>query len=212
MLGITGFWVFLMTGIIINITPGTDTIYIMSRSVSQGRLAGVYSVLGVSTGVLFHTMLSAFGLSIILTQSVVLFTAIKVIGAAYLIYLGLRMLWQKGSAFNKKVPQSELLPLRKIYIQGVMSNVLNPKVALFFISLLPQFVAADNPYGPIPFLILGFAFTITGTIWCLIIAYFSSIATTKLRENPRIENVMNKVTGIIFVGLGISLFQTKATS
>ncbi|ALC80543.1 MULTISPECIES: LysE family translocator [Bacillus] len=212
MLGITSFWLFLITGIILNITPGTDTIYIMSRSISQGKLAGVYSVLGVSTGVLVHTMLAAFGLSIILTQSVLLFTAIKLIGAAYLIYLGIRMLWQKGSALSKEIPTKEHLSFRKIYMQGVMSNVLNPKVALFFISLLPQFVATDNPYGPIPFLILGLTISITGTVWCLFIAYFSSFATTKLRENPKIESMMNKLTGIVFIGLGISLMKTKSAS
>ncbi|KYD23928.1 hypothetical protein B4110_3833 [Parageobacillus toebii] len=136
--------------ILMNLTPGTDTMYIISRSISQGRKAGVYSVLGISTGSFIHTLLAAFGLSIILKQSIVLFTAIKIIGAAYLICLGIKMLFQK-SPLTFEPSALQHLELRKIYMQGVITNVTNPKVALFFISFLPQFIITDNPYGPIPF-------------------------------------------------------------
>lgn len=133
-----------------NITPGTDTMYIVSRSVSQGRKAGIYSVLGIATGSLVHTFLAAFGLSVILTTSVVLFTAIKIIGAAYLIYLGVRMLLQKSSDLILK--DTENMSLKKIYTQGLLTNVTNPKVALFFISFLLQFVSENNTYGPLLFI------------------------------------------------------------
>jgi len=186
-----------------NLTPGTDTMYIISRSISQGRKAGVYSVLGISTGSFIHTLLAAFGLSIILKQSILLFTAIKIMGAAYLIYLGIKMLFQK-SPLTFEPSALKHLELRKIYMQGVITNVTNPKVALFFISFLPQFIVTDNPYGLIPFII-------TGTLWCLIVAYFASFATKKLRENTRIADLLNKLTGIVFIGLGIKLFQTKAS-
>ncbi|MEJ9151965.1 LysE family translocator [Bacillus smithii] len=210
MFGITGYGIYLLTSLLLNVTPGTDTMYIISRSTSQGRKAGYYSVLGISTGAFIHTLLAAFGLSIILAKSIVLFTAIKLIGAAYLIYLGIRMLRQK-SPLNFESSALQNMELKKIYMQGVLTNVTNPKVALFFISFLPQFIRPDNPYGPVPFILLGISFIMTGTIWCFIIAYFASFATKKLRENAKIADLLNKLTGIVFIGLGIKLFQTKAS-
>lgn len=209
MLGITSFGLFLSTAFLMNITPGTDTMYIVSKSVSQGRKAGIYSVLGISTGSLVHTFLAAIGLSVILTTSVVLFTAIKIIGAAYLIYLGVKMLVQ--SSLNMKISATKDLSLKKIYMQGLITNITNPKVALFFISFLPQFIVADNTYGSVPFIILGLSFVIMGTIWCLLVVNFSSYVTKTLRNNSKIEYILNKITGIIFIGLGIKLFQTKAS-
>lgn len=192
-----------------NITPGTDTMYIVSRSISQGKKAGIYSVLGVSTGSLLHTFLAAIGLSVILTTSVVLFTVVKIIGAGYLVYLGIRMLIQKSSNFQFKETKS--MSIKKIYTQGLLTNVTNPKVALFFISFLPQFISGDNSYGPLPFIILGLTFVVMGTVWCLVVAIFASFATKKLRNNPKVEFILNKITGVIFIGLGIKLFQTKAS-
>ncbi|KAA0546623.1 LysE family translocator [Bacillus sp. BGMRC 2118] len=209
MMGIINFEVFLLTAIMLNITPGTDTMYIISRSVSQGSLAGVYSALGITVGSVIHTMLAAFGLSIILMQSAFLFNIIKVIGAIYLAYLGIKMLQNKNP--NKK---QELLPMldhKKIFLQGILTNVLNPKVALFFLAFLPQFIQV-HPSGvnPLPFMILGLTFTITGGIWCTVVAVFSSIATNKLRGNSKAGSLLNKLTGIVFITMGIKLLQTKS--
>lgn len=192
-----------------NITPGTDTMYIVSRSVSQGKKAGIYSVLGISTGSLVHTFLAAINLSVILTTSVVLFTVVKIIGAGYLVYLGVRMIMQKSS--NLKLKDIKSMPFKKIYTQGLLTNVTNPKVALFFISFLPQFISGDNSYGPLFFIILGLTFVLTGTVWCLLVAIFASFATKKLRNNSKVEFILNKITGVIFIGLGLKLFQTKAS-
>lgn len=192
-----------------NVTPGTDTMYIVGRSISQGKKAGIYSVLGISTGALVHTFLAAIGLSAILATSAILFTVVKIIGAGYLIYLGIRMLIQKSSSFHIKDTKS--MSIKKIYTQGLLTNVTNPKVALFFISFLPQFISVDNSYGPLPFILLGLTFVMTGTVWCLTVAIFASFATKKLRNNPKIEFILNKLTGVIFIGLGIKLVQTKAS-
>lgn len=209
MVGITSFGLFLLTAFLMNITPGTDTMYIVSRSVSQGKKAGIYSVLGISTGSLVHTFLAAIGLSVIFTTSVVLFTVVKIIGAGYLVYLGVRMIMQKSS--NLKLKDIKSMPFKKIYTQGLLTNVTNPKVALFFISFLPQFISGDNSYGPLPFIILGLTFVLTGTVWCLLVAIFASFATKKLRNNSKVEFILNKITGVIFIGLGLKLFQTKAS-
>ncbi|HDR7798491.1 TPA: LysE family translocator [Bacillus tropicus] len=207
MYGIINYEVFLLTGILLNLIPGADTMYIVGRSVSQGRKAGVYSVFGIITGSLVHTLLVAFGLSIILTKSVVLFNTIKVIGVIYLVYLGIKMILDKTNiAFQAP---SNKLNIRKIYLQGLLTSLTNPKVSLFFIAFLPQFIDTKAS-GPIPFIILGITFTVTGLLWCLFVAYFSSYVTKKLRGNQKVGMILNKVTGLIFIGMGLKLLQTKA--
>ncbi|MED2182109.1 homoserine lactone transporter [Bacillus wiedmannii] len=207
MYGIINYEVFLLTGILLNLIPGADTMYIVGRSISQGRKAGVYSVFGIITGSLVHTLLVAFGLSIILTKSIVLFNTIKVIGVIYLVYLGIKMILDKTNvAFQAS---SNKLNIRKIYVQGLLTSLTNPKVSLFFIAFLPQFIDTKAS-GPIPFIILGLTFTVTGLLWCLFVAYFSSYVTKKLRGNQKVGMILNKITGLIFIGMGLKLLQTKA--
>ncbi|MGG0300887.1 LysE family translocator [Bacillus albus] len=207
MYGIINYEVFLLTGILLNLIPGADTMYIVGRSISQGRKAGVYSVFGIITGSLVHTLLVAFGLSIILTKSIVLFNTIKVIGVIYLVYLGIKMIFDKTNvAFQAS---SNKLNIRKIYIQGLLTSLTNPKVSLFFIAFLPQFIDTKAS-GPMPFIILGLTFTVTGLLWCLFVAYFSSYVTKKLRGNQKVGMILNKITGLIFIGMGLKLLQTKA--
>lgn len=207
MYGIINYEVFLLTGILLNLIPGADTMYIVGRSISQGRKAGVYSVFGIITGSLVHTLLVAFGLSIILKKSIVLFNTIKVIGVIYLVYLGIKMILDKTNvAFQAS---SNKLNIRKIYIQGLLTSLTNPKVSLFFIAFLPQFIDTKAS-GPMPFIILGLTFTVTGLLWCLFVAYFSSYVTKKLRGNQKVGMILNKITGLIFIGMGLKLLQTKA--
>ncbi|KML02710.1 LysE family translocator [Rossellomorea marisflavi] len=208
MFGVIHFEVFLLTGILLNLIPGADTMYIVGRSISQGRTAGIYSVLGIISGSLVHTLFVAFGLSLILVKSVLLFNVIKVIGVVYLVYLGIRMILDKSNlAFQQATGTT--VNKRKIYIQGLLTSLTNPKVSLFFIAFMPQFI---DPIvtSPVPFLILGLTFTITGLLWCLFVAYFSSYVTKTLRGNQKVGQVLNKVTGVIFIGMGIKLLQTKA--
>ncbi|WP_442637061.1 LysE family translocator [Rossellomorea marisflavi] len=210
MFGVIHFEVFLLTGILLNLIPGADTMYIVGRSISQGRTAGIYSVLGIISGSLVHTLFVAFGLSLILVKSVLLFNVIKVIGVVYLVYLGIRMILDKSNlAFQQATGTT--MNKRKIYIQGLLTSLTNPKVSLFFIAFMPQFID-PNVTSPVPFLILGLAFTITGLLWCLFVAYFSSYVTKTLRGNQKVGQVLNKVTGVIFIGMGIKLLQTKAPS
>ena len=210
MFGIVNFEVFLVTAVLLNLTPGTDTMYILSRSISQGKKAGIYSALGISAGTMVHTLFATFGLSMILMQSAFLFNAIKIIGAFYLIYLGLKMLLDKKNFEEQKslTRQSN----KKIFLQGMITNLTNPKVALFFLAFLPQFIHTDvGVTSPIPFLILGLTFTLTGGIWCIITAYFSSVATTKLRGNKKMSVILNRLTGFVFIVMGIKLLEMKHT-
>ncbi|MMZ58815.1 Leucine efflux protein [compost metagenome] len=209
MYGIINFEVFLISAILLNLTPGTDTMYIISRSISQGKMAGVYSALGITTGSIVHTLLAAFGLSIVLMKSILLFNIIKIVGAVYLAYLGIKLLLAKKSAMKVQTSIQEM-PYKKIYLQGLIINITNPKVALFFLAFIPQFISIGNP-SPLPFAILGLTFCLTGGLWCLLIANFSSLATKKLRKNQNVEFILNKLTGIVFIAMSVKLLKTKTT-
>jgi RhtB (resistance to homoserine/threonine) family protein len=209
MYGIENYFGFLVAGILLNLTPGADTIYILTRSISQGKRAGIYSVLGISTGVLVHTVLASFGLSIILAKSVFAYNLVRYVGVAYLFYLGVRMIIEKNNLFDNKDQKIEGTSLLKIYWQGMLTNVLNPKVALFFLSFLPQFINPACTTGPLPFFILGFTFLTTGTLWCFFLASSASLVSKTLRNNDRIGKMMQKISGIVFIGLGIKLLSDK---
>jgi RhtB (resistance to homoserine/threonine) family protein len=209
MYGIENYWGFLVAGILLNLTPGADTIYILTRSISQGRRAGIYSVLGISTGVLVHTTLASLGLSIILAKSVVAYNIVRYVGVAYLFYLGVRMIVEKNNLFESRDQKIASTSLIKIYWQGLLTNVLNPKVALFFLSFLPQFINPEYAKGAMPFIILGLTFLATGTLWCLFLASSASLVSKTLRDNDRIGKIMQKVSGIVFIGLGIKLLSDK---
>lgn len=161
--GIENYIEFIIYAIVMNLTPGADTIYI-TKSIAQGKKSGVYSVLGIGTGALVHIAIATFGLSIILMKSILLFTIIKWAGTTYLIYLGIKMFIDKAYLFNNEDISFEKVNLLKIYHQGLFTNLLNPKVAVFFISLLPQFITPEYVNNAPPFLILGGPFLLTGTI------------------------------------------------
>lgn len=207
MFGIHNYLLFVISGILLNLTPGTDTMYIISRSISQGKRAGVYSAAGIASGTVVHTLLAAFGLSYILAKSLILFTTVKVIGAAYLVYLGIKMIRSK-STDSPEPTALEHIKTRKILVQGMITNVTNPKVALFFLAFLPQFIDTHF-HSPIPFIFLGMTFITTGFIWCVAVAYFSSLATRKLRKNIKIGTWLNRITGGVFILLGINLFRAR---
>lgn len=204
MFGIIHYEMFLAASIILNMTPGSDTIYVLSRSIAQGRRTGIYSVLGTSAGCVVHTVLAALGLSVILAQSAVVFMMVKIAGAVYLGYLGLTMLLAKDTL--AAAPSQAAMSPKDTFWQGLIIDVLNPKVALFFLSFLPQFIDPQNSYGIIPFLILGLTFIVTGALWLLGVVYFSAKVTTLLREKT---NVMNKVCGSIYILLGAKLLAAE---
>ncbi len=209
MSGIDNYIVFVLSGVLLNLTPGNDTLYILTRSIAQGRKAGIFSVLGISTGGLTHTVLASLGLSVVLSRSIFLFTLLKFVGAAYLIFLGLKAFLSKPALFDDPVSIEKGIDYRKIYTQGYLTNLFNPKVALFFLSFLPQFINPTASNSPIPFLILGCTFLTTGTIWCMFLALAASALSGVLRRSPRISAIMQKLCGAVFVGLGLKLALEK---
>ncbi|HEX3012443.1 MAG TPA: LysE family translocator [Syntrophomonadaceae bacterium] len=210
MFGIENYGAFVLSAVALNLVPGQDTMYILGSSISNGRKAGILSALGISSGCIVHTVMAALGLSIVLSQSALAFNLVKYVGAAYLVYLGVRSFLSQSSLLIKK--EENIKNNKKIFLQAIMTNVLNPKVALFFLAFLPQFIDPANRYGPLPFLLLGITFIFTGTIWGLVLAMGTSYFAGKVDSNPQVAGFLNKITGIIFMGLGLNLLRAKLAS
>ncbi|AWT49231.1 LysE family translocator [Psychrobacter sp. YP14] len=216
MFGIENYWGFLAAGLLLNLTPGADSLYIIMRSISQGSKAGVFSALGITSGILVHTLLAALGLSVLLSRHPMAFNMVKYIGALYLCYLGIRLLWPKKRA-QVAEQLAEDIPSRsrdsvngwQIYKQGVLTNVFNPKVALFFLAFFPQFIDANYGSAMLSFSLLGLSFAATSLAWCISLALLAARFSEQLRQNPRIETVLNKISGVVFIGLGIRLMGAK---
>lgn len=203
MLGTHHLALFVTSGILLNLTPGQDTMYIVGRSLSQGRRAGMLSVFGIASGCVVHACAAAFGLSAILATSAEAFLTIKLAGAAYLVFLGVRMLSDRSrqlapATFGQEGDWA-------IYRAGLITNALNPKVALFFLAFLPQFVDPAASSKVLAFLFLGAVFTFNGTLWCLVVAWGASAMSRRLRESPSAAIVIRRAAGALFVGLGVRL-------
>jgi RhtB (resistance to homoserine/threonine) family protein len=204
MFGIHDFPLFLASGILLNLTPGPDTAYILGRSIAQGRAAGIASAFGITIGSIFHTCAAALGLSAILATSVIAFGAIKLIGGAYLIFLGIKMFFERQSDWGLPT-QFRRSTTTAVFRQGILTNVLNPKVALFFLAFLPQFIDPASTAKLPAFVALGLTFVTTGTIWCLILAWFAASFSARLRANQTISQWLNRAVGSLFVFLGARL-------
>lgn len=204
MFGVHDFVLFLTTGVLLNLTPGPDTLYILGRSIAHGRRAGVASALGISVGSICHTCAAALGLSAFLATSAWAFTIVKLAGAAYLIFLGVHALLERQRELS--VPAHfKQRGASAAFRQGILTNILNPKVALFFLAFLPQFIDSAAPSKTAAFVVLGLTFVTTGTIWCLILAWFSSAFSARLRESPTVTALLNRAVGSLFVFLGLRL-------
>ena len=214
MFGIENFVVFLTSGILLNLYPGPDSLYIIGRSISQGRLAGIFAVLGIGSGAIVHTFIGAIGLSALLLSSAKAFMIVKFAGAAYLFYQAVLMIRDSRKNIDAQNAGEQKKSLLKIYTQGALTNILNPKVALFFMALLPQFISASSPNKTVSFIILGLTFITTGSIWCFILALFSSFFSKKLRSNSTISKWLLRANAGLFTYLGIRLatahFKTHA--
>jgi threonine/homoserine/homoserine lactone efflux protein len=202
---------FLVSCVLLNLTPGQDTLFIVGRSAAQGSRAGLISAFGIMTGVLVHTTLAAFGLSAVLAASALAFSMIKFAGAGYLIWLGVGFLRQGRSLTDSATPtENSAIRLWVLYRQGILTNLLNPKVSLFFLSFLPQFVNPGAERIVTSFLFLGLIFFTTGTLWCVVLAYGSAWLTERFRRKTVVGGVLKKATGILFIGLGLKLALSHA--
>lgn len=195
-------FVFVAAAVVLLVTPGPAVLYIITRSVDQGRLAGIVSVLGIGVGTLFHVFAAALGISAILVSSALAFNIVKYLGAAYLIYLGVRKLLTKDSALLPDHVQKQ--GLGRIFYQGVVVNILNPKLALFFFAFLPQFVDPARGSVPVQMLVLGLILMGLGLLSDGTYAILAGTAGKWLRGSRHFLRIQKYVTGIVYIGLGLT--------
>jgi threonine/homoserine/homoserine lactone efflux protein len=207
-MGIINLPAFIIASFLFIISPGIDTIFILNKAIAQGRKSGFYSTLGITTGVLVHTTLASFGLSLILAQSAMAFSVVKYIGAAYLIYLGISKLFSNQNMVKEK-QQEQLVSIKKTYISAVFTNTLNPKVAIFFLAFFPQFIQPAYIHGALPYIVLGVIYALMGLLWFMTLTFFAGSFSAKLKTNPAIATWLNKVSGVTFVLMGIKIAFTK---
>ena len=201
----TSYWLlFFSAAFAINISPGPDIIYILSKTIAQGRKIGIASSVGVCTGALFHVFAAALGLSAILATSALAFSIVKYIGAAYLIYLGIQALRSKGISFESPKKEKEAT-VWKAFKQGVLIDILNPKVAIFFMAFLPQFIRPDMGSTSFQMLFLGFLVILVAVIVEFFIVITASQTTHYFRNNQQSAIWLDRLLGSILIGLGIRL-------
>jgi threonine/homoserine/homoserine lactone efflux protein len=205
MLGIHHYWLFIATAIILLLTPGQDTFFILGRSLAGGRRSGLAAALGITAGSVIHTFLAALGLSALLATSPYAFMAVKFAGAAYLIFIGVKALLSRATSLPGAGADANGEGHWSAFRQGIISNVLNPKVALFFLALMPQFIDADSTHKVGAFLALGFSFVTMGFAWCSVLAIGAASLRTAILKRPSMATILNRVAGAMFIALGLRL-------
>lgn len=202
MLELSKFHLFILAALALLLVPGPAVLYIITRSINQGRLAGLASVLGIETANLIHVGAAALGLSAILLSSALAFDIVKYLGATYLIYLGVRTLLNRNAEQENQTPKQE--NLSRIYSQGFVVNLLNPKTALFFFAFLPQFVNPACGSVTVQVLLLGIVFVSMATFTDGAYALLSSSIAHKLQGNRRFLQGQRYFAGLVYIGLGVT--------
>jgi threonine/homoserine/homoserine lactone efflux protein len=204
-LGTENLGVFVAAGLLLNVTPGADMLFIASRSAAQGPRAGMIAALGIGAGCLLHILCAALGLSVVLATSALAFTAVKYAGALYLVYLGIASLLTIGAGRRATPDDPAPLTPARIFRQAMLINALNPKVALFFLALLPQFVSPAASHPALAFLFLGALFNFNGTIVNVAFALLASQHADRFRQSAVLVRLCRIAAAALFIGLGLRL-------
>ncbi len=207
MFGTQNIALFAVAGLLLNMAPGPDSLLIMSRSATQGWRAGSAAALGIGTGTFIHIFAAALGLSAVLATSSTAFAVVKYAGAAYLLYVGVALLRSKtiSSVGPGQLVAMPSLSLRRIFLQGFLTNVLNPKVAVFFLAFVPQFILPQASNKTLAFVALGCIFNFNGMLWCHFLAVSSAFASRRIQASRSVSLWLNRLIGTVFVSLGIKL-------
>lgn len=206
MFGTHDLLLFVISGLLLNMAPGPDSLLIMARSATQGWRAGSAAALGIGAGTCVHIVAAALGMSAVLATSATAFMVVKLIGAAYLLYIGIGMLLAKRKeAADPAAVELPALPYRRIFAQGFLTNVLNPKVALFFLAFVPQFISPEAEHKALAFILLGVIFNFNGMLWCHFLALSTAFAQQRLQVGQRVGLWLERCTGGLFTALGIKL-------
>tara|TARA_R110001606_G_scaffold166035_1_gene310497 strand:+ start:1311 stop:1931 length:621 start_codon:yes stop_codon:yes gene_type:complete len=202
-MGIINFTTFIVTALLFIITPGIDTVFVLNKSINNGRKSGFQASIGVNTGVLVHTAIGALGISVLISKSVIALIALKYLGALYLVYLGVMSIKSKSKLITKIVEGEPIKVAKNDFWSGFITNTLNPKVALFILAFFPQFINPTQIENPIPFFILGLTFAIMGVFWYSGLTVFASFFSDKIKNNPNSGILLNRVSGIVFILMAI---------
>jgi threonine/homoserine/homoserine lactone efflux protein len=206
MFDVSSLTLFIAASWVLILTPGPDTLYVLTRGIAQGKQAGVISALGVTLGIFVHTLAAAFGLALVLQTSVLAFLIVKYVGALYLLYLGIKALKDRSSL---TLASHQPRHLRVLFGQGVLSNVTNPKVALFFLAFLPQFVHPEHGSVPVQMIVLGLLFAFFGVTYLSVVGYSAGHVGAWIAQHPRALKPLRWATGGVFLGLGLRLAFTE---
>ena len=225
MFGIQDLPLFIASGLLLNMVPGPDSLLIVARSGGQGWRAGSAAALGVGAGTFVHVLTAALGLSVWVAASATAFTLVKLAGAAYLVVIGMGLLFKRERAAGladvaaARTPTTLLPPttpplpplsLRSAFRQGFLTNVLNPKVAVFFLAFVPQFIAANAPDKALAFIVLGTVFNINSMLWAHLLVFSAAAARRRLSVNRRVVAWLNRAVGAVFVAFGVRLALAQA--
>lgn len=194
---------FLVAILAIGLTPGPDMLFILATSVSQGPMAGLFASLGTAAGMLVHTALVAAGLATALSTAPAVFNAIRYAGAAYLIYMGVQA-WRHRSR-PTTVRSLDPAPLRAVLVRAAVTNLLNPKIVLFYLAFLPQFVDRDRGHPTGQLLVLGLTFVVVGLVIDGTIGFLAGRLGSWLQRRRRADGILNRVAGTVFFTLAVRL-------
>jgi threonine/homoserine/homoserine lactone efflux protein len=199
----TNLALFIAASLAVIVAPGPDNVYVLTRGVAQGREVALVSAWGMCSGLLLHTTLAAIGLSAILAQSAVAFSTVKYAGAAYLVYLGVRAILSREAAPSAE--ETTAIKLRSFFFRGLTMNLLNPKVAVFFLAFLPQFAGSATDGVAFRLVALGLIFALLSVVVFSAIAIFSGVVGDKLSRKPHFATALQWLTGCVLIGLGLRL-------
>ena len=199
---------FFTTSVLLAIIPGPDNIFVLTQSIFQGKKSGLIIMLGLCTGLIFHTLAVILGVAVIFQTSIFAFTILKIIGAMYLLYLA----WQIFKAGNQKIDtknNNANIDYKKLYYRGIIMNITNPKVSIFFLAFLPQFTNPNVGSIPLQMLLLGVLFLIAALLVFSLIALYSAKLGKIINKSDKSQKILNKLVSLVFVALAIKLISTK---
>lgn len=207
MLPIETLLAFFSASLLLALVPGPDNIFVLTQSVFQGKKSGLLIMLGLCTGLIFHTLAVTLGVAVIFQTSVMAFTILKIVGAVYLLYLA----WQIFNASSEKIdPKNNILiDYKKLYYRGIIMNITNPKVSIFFLAFLPQFTNPNVGSVPFQMLLLGILFIFATIIVFGTIALLSGTLAQLFNKSENSQKILNKLASFVFVGLAVKLLTTK---
>lgn len=204
---ISTLFAFLGAAIILTIMPGPDNLFVLAQSITQDKKAGIATSLGLCTGLLVHISAAVLGISAIIYQSTIIFSIVKFAGAAYLLYLAWQSFRAKGDPFS--LQQQNVQAYVKLYKKGILMNILNPKVSLFFLALLPQFVHPSQGHVALQMLILGIVFLVQALVLFILFSLFAGKVRNMIIGQPAIAKRLNMIQGILFTFIGIQIAISK---